>query len=255
MYRFNKPNPFGPVVWQARPRSRPFLRVVLLFKALLKQLLIVGDHYWYCVLVETYSIHDSMDRWKLPVYMQLLCRGLLLFCNSLQPRGSWFVASLRSLDFALSFCSFVFVLFFARQDVFSGFPSIFVHNILYDCKWHFLCGNFVFLWTEKERYLSGLLSLHVKPISLFCMRILSSHTRRDRLCFCVVVFAQEHGFSTYKDIFTSIPCMEQLVNLALTKFIRNPVRSEPRKHHMTSRIFCAISYALCIILTGLMPCG
>lgn len=34
------------VVWQARPRFRPSLRVVLLFKALLKTLALIGGELW-----------------------------------------------------------------------------------------------------------------------------------------------------------------------------------------------------------------
>lgn len=45
--------------------------------------------------------------------------------------------------------------------------------------------------------------------------------------------------------------------------IMNPVKSEPNNDPVNvaprlifkSRFFCAISYASCIILTGVMPCG
>lgn len=148
VYRFNKPNPFKPVlVWQACPRFRPSLRVVLLFKALLKQLLsslvvTMTSRTWRRERL-TYIL-KGLSKVVHILEVQLSQRAVAcgrreLFCNSLQKcvkvqcwlelGWGWWVTFLRSVDFAL--LNSVYLSFLEPQKIFFFVwfcTTIFVHT-------------------------------------------------------------------------------------------------------------------------------
>lgn len=65
-------------------------------------------------------------------------------------------------------------------------------------------------------YLPRSLSLHVKPISLFCMQIHSGCMTRDRLCF-LLLFLHRDMESALKSIFTLVKLMHDAADkFALT---------------------------------------
>lgn len=155
-----------------------------------------------------------MDLWKLCVYMgnatsaqsggvlESCCCFVIHYTDKVSKyRVDWNYQDeanglhfLRSVDFALLKYFFCFLL--EPQKIFLWFSYHHFLCIIYcmirnGISYVEISLSFMVTWTEKEMYLSRPLSLHVKPISLFCMQIHSSHMTRDRLCFCVVL-AQGH---------------------------------------------------------------